>query len=48
MHSIMSYKRLLHCKKDCHKEVLLGSFYLNFHTVGFHTAWTQKLEPTTL
>jgi len=41
--SRISYKSLLHCKKDCHEEVLPGSFHLNSHVLGFHAQNRIKL-----
>ena len=47
IHRLKSQNHLLQHNKQYHRKVLLSSFHLNGHTIGFHPL-TQKLEPLTL
>ena len=47
IHRLKSQNHLLQHNKQYHRKVLLSSFHLNGHTVGFYPQ-TQKLEPLTL
>ena len=43
-HLVVGSRRLVQHYKQYHRRVLLNSFFLNCHTLGFHSQ-IQKLKP---
>ena len=44
IHRLKSYNHLVQYNKQHYRKVLLSSFHLNGHTLGFYQQ-TQKLDP---